>query len=153
MICCVMPAAGGGSAFLVIMAAVAAVEGIEWVLARIWWIAGSAAIIAALAVAAVIPLMRWAERRDSRRLPLWTVRDAPASVTATVIPQAVPAVQRPELAGSVPAIEHNYGPVLKFYGAEGEAQAARVIRQALMGEPARAYTAIPGDAGEIITEE
>jgi hypothetical protein len=139
MICCVMPAAGG-SIFGAIVVAIAAVYGMEWALARIWWIVGTAAIIAALAVAAVIPLMRWAERRDARRLPLWTVRDAPASVTATVIPQAVPAVQRPELAAPVPAIENHYGPVFKFYGADGEAQAARVIRQALTGEPARVLT-------------
>lgn len=127
---CVQCATGGGAAiFAAVFAAVAAIQGLEWVLARIWWIAGSAAVITALAVAAVIPLMRWAERRDARRLPLWKVREVPASVTATVIPQAV--------TGARPAIENHFH--VHHHYADGR-------------EPVRVFTAIPGQAGDALTE-
>jgi hypothetical protein len=104
----------------------AAVFGLAWVGAHLIEVAAVSAACGILAVAAVIPLMRWAERRDARRLPLWIAREAPAAVTATVIPQVPSPVQ--------PAIEHHHhGPVFNFYGPDGEATAARIIRQALPG--------------------
>ena len=123
VICCVMPAAGGGSVFLVIMAAVAAVEGMEWALARIWWILGTAAVIAALAVAAMVPLMRWARRRDAQPVALWR-GEAPARLRAEPVTE-LPRTDRPAIEQHFHVHHHYAGP-----------------------EPAR-VTVIPGTAGDI----
>ena len=121
MICCVMPAAGG-SIFGAIVVAVAAVYGIEWALARILWILGSAVIIAALAVAAMVPLMRWAQRRDAVRLPLWRVREAPAQLYAEPVTE-LPRTERPAIA---PVIN------LNFYDTPASERAI-IIRTAIEG--------------------
>ena len=122
VICCVMPAAGGGSVFLVIMAAVAAVEGMEWALARIWWILGTAAVIAALAVAAMVPLMRWARRRDAQPVALWR-GEAPARLRAEPVTE-LPRTERPAIA---PAVIN-----LNFYGVPAD-ERATIIRTAIEG--------------------
>ena len=93
-----------------------------------WWqVLLVAAGCGILSLVAVVTLMRWAGRRDARRLPLWIAREVPSPAPATVIPQAA--------AGAPPAVENHYhGPQFHFYGAAGP-EAARVIR------------AIPGGTG------
>ena len=122
MICCVMPAAGG-SIFGAIVVAVAAVYGIEWALARILWILSAAVIIAVVTVAAMVPLMRWAQRRDAVRLPLWRVREAPAQLYAEPVTE-LPRTERPAIA---PAVIN-----LNFYGVPAD-ERATIIRTAIEG--------------------
>jgi len=138
VICCVMPAAGG-SILGAIVVVIAAIYGIEWVLARIFWILGSAAVIAVVAIAALVPLMRWAARRDAARMALWREAHVPAQLPAQLRAERVsevPASLASEVNGaglrSRPAIEHHhYGPQIHVYGPDGEETAARIIRSAL----------------------
>ena len=117
--------------------ALAAVCGLAWVAEHLIEVVIVSAACGILSLAAVVVLMRWADRRDARHRPLWIPREVPAAVTATVIPQVPQAA-----AGAQPAIEHHHhGPVFNFYGPDGEAAAARVIR-----------TALSGQAGDAITE-
>ena len=122
MICCVMPAAGGGIVGAIVVA-IAAIYGIEWVAARIFWIPGSAAVIAAMVL-----LMRWARRRDALRLPLWRVREVPAQLYAEPVTE-LPRAERQVIENHW-HVHHHYagGP-----------------------EPAH-VTAIPGTAGDDTTE-
>ena len=125
---CVQCAAGGGGILVFIMAAVAAIEGAEWVLARIFWILGTGLLCAVLAALAVARLMRWAQRRDARPAALWTVREAPRPVQLRVEP-----VLEPPRAERPAAIEYH----VHHHYADGP-------------EPARVAT-IPGTAGDAIT--
>lgn len=111
--------AGGG----LLAAAVA----IEWVASHAWEILAVTAACGALAVSAVVALMRWGDRREARHMaehPFLISRPAPATLTATVIPQ-VSQPQRP----AIPQVA-----IFNFYGA-GSTMAARVIRQQLPGTP------------------
>ncbi len=123
-----MPAAGG-SIFGAIVVAVAAVYGIEWALARILWILGSAVIIAAVTVAAMVPLMRWAQRRDAVRVPLWRDTGAPPAQLYAEPVTELPRTERPQAIEQHFHVHHHYA----------EPEPARV-------------TAIPGTAGDAITE-
>ena len=105
--------------------AFAAAFGFAWVLNHLIEVAVVSAACGVLAVAAVVALMRWADRRDARRAAatsLWTVRaeviDTPRQ-QAAVTPAARPAI--------APAVVN-----LNFYGLPDEQQAA-VIRRALDG--------------------
>jgi hypothetical protein len=125
---------GGGSAAPAV--ALAAFLGVDWVVVHLVEVVIASAACGVLAVAAVVALTRRASRRDARHLEQYRARKAAAApVAATVIPQ----VRWPDQ----PAIEHHHhGPVFNFYGPDGEAQAARVIRSVL-----------PGQAGDAITTE
>ena len=107
--------------------------GLAWVAEHLIEVAVVSASCGVLAVAAVVALMRWADRRDARlaaRGPLMVTRAPAPTLTATVIPQ----VSR----GTVPpAIVNNY--YIRIDPASREA--ARIIRQSL-----------PGMAGDAITE-
>ena len=105
--------------------------GATWVAEHIIEVAITSAACGALAVAAVVALMRWADRRDARlaaRGPLLITRGAPRpALTATVIPQVIQ--------GTPPsAVTNNY--YIRIDPADREA--ARIIR-----------TALPGMAGDI----
>lgn len=54
---------GGGAPVLAGIAVIAAVGALEWFAARIWWVLGGTAVLGALAVAAVLWLIRWSDRR------------------------------------------------------------------------------------------
>jgi len=111
--------------------------GAMWLAEHIIEVAIACAVSGALAVAIVIALARWADRRDARRAAAWEpryLRAVPAASTpqsAEIPHYGVPADERQAIAPTF---------VLNFYGADSDT-AARVIRQA-----------IPGQAGDAITE-
>lgn len=107
---------------------------VEWVAAHAVEVLAVTALCGAAAVAAVVALMRWGDRRERRHMaerPFLTSRPAPATLTATVIPQ----VSQPAQA---PALEQH----VHFHFDPADHEAARIIR-----------TALPGLSGAIITEE
>lgn len=102
--------------------AFAALYGAVWVAEHIIEISIVSAACGALAVAAVVALMRWGDRRDARQaagVELWHAREAPA-LAATVIPQVRRVEERP-------AIVNHYH--INFDPADREA--ARIIRRAV----------------------
>jgi hypothetical protein len=119
--------------------AVVVIGALEWLLARIWWLIGGTAVLAAAAIAAYIALARWTDRREARfadRRRTELAAQAAAELPHRPRPAAVEAAPQP------PAIvNHYHGPQITIYGRDGEEAAARIIRQAL-----------PGTAGEAITE-
>src|ERR1700689_237836 len=69
---------GGGSAAPVVAFAVFC--GIDWIVTHLAEVIATSAVCGALSVAAVVALMRWAERRDARQAVRWRllhVRDVP----------------------------------------------------------------------------
>jgi len=121
---------GAGSAAPVL--ALTAFLGVDWIVTHLIEVAIMSASCGALAVAAVVALMRWADRRDARyaaRGPLLVTREAPAILTATVTPQVTQVTP--------PAIEQH----VHFHFDPADREAARIIR-----------TVIPGQAGDATTE-
>jgi len=87
---------GGGSAAPVL--ALTAFLGVDWVAEHLAEVAITSAACGALAVAAVIVLMRWANRRDARQraaASIWTIRAEP--VTGTRVPDPLPTAERSAL--------------------------------------------------------
>ena len=115
-------AAGGGAPVLVF----GAVYGFVWVAEHIIEVVAVSATCGILAVAAVIALMQWADRRDARRAAAWHALSA----------REVPAVDRSHIVTSVPSAER---PALGFRDLHihldgvPSAEQAAVIRQALNG--------------------
>lgn len=107
--------AGGG----VFAAAIA----IEWVTSHAWEILAVTTACGALAVAAVVALMRWTDRRAAAFGAALAARREQPALTATVLPQVSQPV-RPAIPQAV---------IFNFYGA-GSTMAARVIRQQLPGQ-------------------
>jgi hypothetical protein len=70
----------------------AAVFGLAWVAENIVMVAAVSAACAVLSIAAVAALMRWAGRRDARRLPLWTAREMPAMAPPRIAQAPAPAI-------------------------------------------------------------
>ena len=125
MSCSGIHCAGCGGGAAVPLAALLALEGGAWVAAHVIEVAVVSAACGVLAVAAVVRLMRWQDCRQAAfaaRGPLLVTRPDAAPLP--------PAAQRAEL----PPVINNY-----FYVAD-PVVAARVIR------------AIPGQAGDAITE-
>ena len=113
---------GGGSAAPVL--AFAAFCGVDWVVTHIVEVAIVSATCGVLAVAAVVALMRWSDRRDARhaaRYPLLRTREAPA-LAAKVTPQVMQGT-------TPPAIEQH----VHYHYHAAEREAARVIRTTLPG--------------------
>jgi hypothetical protein len=96
--------------------------GVDWVVEHLVEVVAVSATCGVLAVAAVVALMRWADRRDARRAAMWQFRHVREVPSAR--PAEVPSAVRPELAAS--------GLHLRFYGLPDAEQAA-IIRQALPG--------------------
>ena len=118
--------AGGASVPVVPLLAV---YGLAWVAEHIIEVAIVSASCGVLAVAAVVALMRWADRRDARhaaRYRLLVNREAP-TLTATVTPQVSQGT-------AAPAIEQH----VHFHFDPADREAAPIIR-----------TALPGIAGDI----
>ena len=65
---------GGGGAAVVVLAAV---EGVEWIAAHLVEVIAVSATCGALAVAAMVALMKWADRRDARHTAEWQFRFIP----------------------------------------------------------------------------
>ena len=106
---------------------------VEWVASHAVEVLAVTAACGALAVAAVVALMRWGDRRERRHMaerPFLVSRMEPATLTATVIPQVSQGTQPP-------AIETHY----HIHLDPADREAVRVIR-----------TALPGLSGAIITE-
>ncbi len=116
---------------VVAVAAGAGAQIAAWLLAWLWLITGLAAAAAVVTALAVAWLMRWARARDDRDAAAWAQRRAAELPRAERL-SAIPLAQRPAIA---PVVN------LNFYGADGEDQAARVLRGV-----------IPGTAGDAITE-
>ena len=135
MACAGLHCSGCAGGISVPPVAFAAIFGFAWVAAHVIEVAAVSAACGVLSVAAVVALMRWADRREARRVamgPLMVTRAMAAPVvTARVIPQVSQGT-------APPAIENHYH--VHFDPADREA--AAIIRQAL-----------PGMAGDIITEE
>lgn len=123
------PGCGDGDAKVILAGAglLTCAVAVEWLAANAVAILAVTAACGALAVAAVVALMRWGDRRERRHMaerPFLTSRDEPATLTATVIPQ----VTQPERP-AIPQVA-----VFNFYGAGPMA--------------ARAFHAIPGPSGD-----
>jgi hypothetical protein len=126
MSCSGLHCAGCGAGAAVPPAALAGLLGLTWVAGHLIEVAAVSVACGVLSVAAVVWLMRWQDRRQAAfaaRGPLLITRPDAAPLP--------PARQR----GELPPVVNNY-----FYVAD-PAVAARVIR-----------TAIPGTAGDVITE-
>lgn len=114
--------AGGAAAPVVPLVAFL---GIDWVVTHLVEVAVTSAVCGALAVATVIVLMRWGDRRDERRAAEWRLlraREVP-QIRHVVTDSVAPPV-RPELESR--ALH------LHFHGADAD-HAAAIIRQALPG--------------------
>lgn len=103
--------AGGAS---VPPVAFAALYGIAWVAEHLVEVAIVAGTCSAVAVAAVVALLRWADRRDARNAEVWAARARPPLSSAG----------RPAI---TPAQLH-----LHFYD-RNDAEQAAIIRKALEG--------------------
>lgn len=98
---------------------------LEWVASHAVEILAVTAASGALAVAAVVALMRWGDRRERRHMaerPFLTSRAGPATLTAAVIPQISQGTP-------TPALEQH----VHFHFDPADREAARIIRTALPG--------------------
>ena len=102
-----------------------AVYGLAWVAEHIIEVVIVSAACGVLAVAAVVVLMRWACRRDDRRLAAWRLSQArEVPVIGTRVPDSVTSAERPALGFRDLHIHLDGVPVT---------EQAAVIRQALNG--------------------
>jgi hypothetical protein len=108
---------------------------VRWVADRIWWIGGTLAVSYAIAVAVTMWLERRADARGVRYAELHGI--ASRADIDELTPAGVAWLASRDQPRALGATVIN----LSFYGADAEASAVRVIRQAL-----------PGQAGEAITE-
>ena len=72
----------------------AAFLGVDWIVTHLVEVIATSAVCGALAVAAVVALMRWADRRDARHAatrPLLTTRAAPSALPRAERPAIAPA--------------------------------------------------------------
>lgn len=132
MICSGLHCAGCAGGMAVPVLPAIACLGAAWVAEHLVEVAIVSAACGTLAVAVVIALMRWCDRRERRHMagrPLLVTRPAPATLTATVIPQ----VSQPERPAIPQVVNFN------FYGTGGT-MAARVIRQAIPDRPGSSVT-------------
>ena len=113
---------GGGSAapFLVL----GGIFGAEWVIENIIAVAIVSAVCGILALAAVIALMRWADRRDAGRAVLWRTRYEALHPAVTPVAVTAPAPS------ALPFRDLH----IHLNGVPDAAQ-AEVIRRALGGNP------------------
>lgn len=125
---------GGGHLILYAVAALAVISAAEWVLARLWWLLGATAVAFAVAVTAVV----WLIRRQQR---IEAVRASTQTFIVTRDVQGLAALRRQEI-GAAPVIINN------FYGTGGEETAARVIRCAIAGQSGEAVTEGEADGQE-----
>lgn len=65
-----------------------AIFGVGWILDHLVEVIATSAVCGALALAAVVALMRWADRRDARRVELWRVRAETVGPPTVVTPVA-----------------------------------------------------------------
>jgi hypothetical protein len=125
---------GDARAILVGGGLLACAIAVEWVASHAVEVLAVTTACGALAVAAVVALMRWGDRRERRHAiehPFLTSRPGSATLTATATPQVTRGTQPP-------AIETHY----HIHLDPADREAARIIR-----------TALPGLSGAIITEE
>jgi len=113
---------GGGSAAPVLAFAVFC--GADWVVTHIVEVAITSAVCGALAVTAVVALMRWADRRDERRAAAWRQLHVRVVPIGTCVPDSVTSAERPALPFRDLHIHLDGAP---------SAEQAAVIRQALNG--------------------
>jgi len=119
---------GGGDAKAVLAGGglLAGVLAVEWVAAHAWEVLAVTALCGALAVSAVVALIRWTDRRAAAFAARLAARREAATLTAAVIPQ----VSQPGRPAIPQVVNFN------FYGPDGR-EAARVIRQALPAQEER----------------
>lgn len=97
--------------------------GAAWIAEHLVEVAVTSSVCGALAVAAVVALMRWCDRRQIRRAaehPIWTVRAEAVSLAATATRQVT-------VRETAPAIEQH----IHFHFDPADREAARIIRQAI----------------------
>jgi len=116
MACSGLHCGGCGAGSVAPVVALTAFLGAGWVAEHLIEVAVVSAACGVLAVAAVVALMRWADRRDARlaaRGPLMVTREPSThALTATVIPQVTQQGTRP------PAIENHYH--VHYHAADGQ---------------------------------
>ena len=101
---------GGGAETAAVLVGVILLAGIvEWILSVSIWIAIALGVLLVIAAAVLVWWLRGKSARQARYDAHYAAAFAPfhevRKVTATVIPQAVPAAQHPELPAAVPAVE------------------------------------------------
>lgn len=115
--------AGGGFALPVVP--LIAVYGLVWVAEHIIEVAIVSGVCGALAVAALVALMRWSDRMDARRAATWQLlraRSAPEVVTVTA--EALPRLERGTL---------GFRDLYIHLDGHPSAEQAAVIRRAISG--------------------
>lgn len=114
--------AGGGIAVPVVP--LIAVYGLVWVAEHIIEVAIVSAVCGAVAVAAMVALMRWADRMDGRRAARWKLQARKVPEVVTVTATALPGPERAALGFRDLHIHFDGVP-------SAEQAAARIIRGAL----------------------
>jgi hypothetical protein len=113
--------------------------GLAWVAEHIIEVAIVSGVCGVLAVAAVVALMRWQDRRQAARGPLMTYRAEPAGISrppADPGPLSSTAPGQIRLRPAPPAIEQH----VHFHFDPADHEALRVIRSALPGTAGDATT-------------
>lgn len=120
------PGSGDGKAIVAGGGLLAGLLAVEWVAAHAWEVLAVTAACVALAVTAVVALMRWTDRRSAAFGAALAARREHLALTATVIPQARQSAERPAIQNHV---HFHFGPA--------DREAVRVIRQALPAQEER----------------
>ena len=131
MACSGLHCAGCAGGAAVPVVPLAAVFGLAWIAEHLIEVAITSAMCGALAVAAVVALVRWSDRMDARRAARWSAmaaRRAAPVITATATPQVTSAAPQ--------VIEHHH-----FVHVTTPGPVPAVIR-----------AAIPGQAGDATDE-
>ena len=122
------PGCSEGQSLGILAAAVVGVaiaaETVQWVADRIWWIGGTLAACAVLAVAASMWLERWADRRGARFAAAHGILSRADVMLAVLPPVRLPRHQRA-------AVEPLTTVHIHFHGLPDVEQTA-IIRQALL---------------------
>jgi hypothetical protein len=125
---------GSGKAVLAGGGIVAGVLAAEWVAAHAWEVLAVTAVCGALAVAAVVALLRWAQRRDARHaagMPFLTVREVPGTGT----PVTGSGTRAPIPGTSAEQLALGFRELHIHLDGQPTAEQAEVIRQALHRRP------------------
>lgn len=111
---------GGDSArgIGVVLAIMAAILAVEWLLARIWWILGGTAVVAVAVILAVRWLVRWQERREAAYGQQRAAIRAAGAANAPAGPAAQPAAL---------TVHHHYGPTFNVATGSDLASVVRAL--------------------------
>lgn len=119
------PCRGGGDATVILAGAglLACAFAVEWVASHAWEILAVTAACGALAVSAVVALMRWTDRRAAAFGAALAARRERTALTVTAAPQVT--------APSVQVVEHRH----YIYPVTAPDPASAIVRAAITGTP------------------